>query len=108
MICALIEPGRTLSVPQKSVLQMRTALSADAEANEGGARPMITMPIFNQSWQPTTVSTATVVVRAIGFDLRDVCLLAATRNARTATKKHHAAAMKATVWGPQPWSPPVT
>lgn len=62
---------------------------------------------FNQSWQRDAVAP-TFVVRAYGFDLREVCSLPSHRNAGPTTKKHHAAAMKATVKGPKPWSPPVT
>lgn len=62
--------------------------------------------IFNQTWRTLAVAPS-FVVRAYGFDLREVCSLPSHRNAGMTTK-HHAAAMKATVKGPKPWSPPVT
>lgn len=63
--------------------------------------------INHQSWQPSTVIPSTCVARAYGFDMRDVFALPSLHAAGTTTK-HRAAAAKATVKGPRPWSPPVT
>lgn len=64
--------------------------------------------INNQSWQPSTVTTSTFVVPTYGFAMRDAVSLPCHLSAGMTAKKRHAAAIKATVEGPQPWSPPVT
>ena len=62
----------------------------------------------HQSWQRASVTTAMFVVPTYGFGMRDVCSFPSHLNAETTEFKRHAAAIKATVKGLQPWSPPVT
>ena len=70
---------------------------------------MKTQMTFIQSWQMSTVVPSTFVVRTHGFGMGDVCTAPVNLTASTTTKKRHAAsAIKATVKGLPPWSPPVT
>lgn len=58
------------------------------------------------SWQAAMRSA--VVVPTYGFGMGDVCPLEVRSHFGPATKQRHAdAAVKATVTGFQPWSPPV-
>ena len=67
----------------------------------------------SQSWL-NAVTRSTSIVPAHGFGMGDVCPMASSAYAATATfvkatDKRHADAVQATpVKGPKPWSPPVT
>ena len=67
----------------------------------------------NLSWLSTTVTRSTSVVPVYGFGMGDVRPQTirpqfTNRAAGTSAMKRHADAVKATLWDPQPWSPPVT
>jgi len=64
--------------------------------------------INNQTWRPTTAIADVFAVHTDGLGARSACALPAHHFVGAASKKRHAAAMTATVMGPQPWSPPVT
>jgi hypothetical protein len=62
----------------------------------------------NQFPQTTSVTWPTSVVPVYGFGMGGVCPMELNREVLISTDKRHASAAQATVWGPQPWSPPVT
>lgn len=70
---------------------------------------MKTQMTITQSWHMSTVSPATFVVRAYGFGMGDVCPSPVNLTADlTKQTRRAASAIKATVKGLPPWSPPVT
>ena len=62
----------------------------------------------NQCWQTTSVTRPTSVVPVYGFGMGGVRPMELNREVLISTDKRHAAALTATVWDPEPWSPPVT
>jgi hypothetical protein len=64
--------------------------------------------INSRSWLQTTVTRSTSIVPTYGFGMGDVCPMELNHVVLNSTDKRRASAAQATVWGPQPWSPPVT
>lgn len=60
-----------------------------------------------RTWLSSTVTRSTSVVPVYGFGMGDVCPQTTGFAAGMSALKRHDAD-QATVWGPQPWSPPVT